>query len=177
MFQLSQEQTGLLISGLGGITILCALIYGLVTGTFFRWRAIVDCARENHGRTACFWFDLFAEPLHFFVPERFPGSSGGSCWSGCRIACVDHDPAHRLRSSRVGIFTIDGINTGDGPFALGLLRNCHLFRPAVFAKRMRIVERQGDRLSESLDDYLCARACANGDCVAANRRNGANISA
>jgi len=67
------------------IAVACSLIYGVIVGSFSRRRSMVGGAAENFRRSAHLGAHLFAELVHFRVPQRITARLvKSSAWSrGC----------------------------------------------------------------------------------------------
>lgn len=85
---------------------------------------IVGRAGENCGRVIGHRADLFAEPLHFYVFERFGGEAVGNFWVSRRIADADDNSVDWIRTGGVAVFTINQFGGVDGNSAPGILVHC-----------------------------------------------------
>ena len=107
MYQLRQPDAGRLILEMILVTVVCALLYGVVVGTFLHGHTTLGRARENRRRPIGISADLSPQSLHLYLPEwiarktrRNQRAYGGAAYAYDALA-------HRFRASGMALFPID----------------------------------------------------------------------
>lgn len=148
------------LAGLFGMILAGALVYGLVVGTFSGQKQLWAAPVKVSLGPADLRADLPAQPLHLRMPERGQREAARDHGTRRRAPRVDHRPAARVCTHRVGLFPVDRVGCRDGRGASRVLADRNDLRAAIPGRGVSSTERACRRRAEGLDGALPDRRVA-----------------
>jgi len=131
--------------------------------------ATLGRARQSCGRPAGHYADLFAQPLHFHVPEWFRSQIVGNLWTHHRPINADDDSFDRICSRGMAIFAVNQLCRLDGHSAPHILVHFNHVRFEVSGFRILPLQSQNLRGIIYLGHSLHFSGSPDDDGLAANR--------